>query len=119
MDRKQSGKDAEKAAERFLNQQGLRTILRNAYCRMGEIDIVMQDQDTIVFVEVRKRKNSRYGGAAQSVDYRKQRKLIQAARYLMIRHPQWDNQPCRFDVIAFDDEPGGKPPAWFRDAFRP
>lgn len=119
MDRKKTGKDAEQDAERYLNQQGLRTLIRNAYCRMGEIDLVMQERDTIVFVEVRKRRHRNYGGAAQSVDYHKQRKLIQTARYLMLSHPQWGNQPCRFDVIAFEADLAGQEPTWYRDAFRP
>jgi len=119
MDRKQTGKDAEQTAERFLVRQGMKTLLRNAYCRMGEIDLVMQDSDTIVFVEVRKRRHRSFGGAAQSVDYYKQRKLIQAARYLMLSHPQWGSQPCRFDVIAFEAGQEGQEPAWYRDAFRP
>lgn len=119
MDRKKSGMDAERTAERFLNRNGLKTLLRNAYCRMGEIDLVMQEQDTIVFVEVRKRSHSAYGGAAQSVNYRKQRKLIQTARYLMLSHPKWSERPCRFDVIAFEAGSDITDPTWYRDAFRP
>ena len=118
MDRKQIGRDAEQRAEQFLHQQRMRTLLRNAYCRMGEIDLVMQDGDTIVFVEVRQRRHSHYGGAAQSVDHYKQRRLIQAARYLMARHPNWSNYPCRFDVIAFEPDSDPQAPLWYKDAFR-
>ena len=119
MDRRQKGKDAEQAAERFLNENGMKTLLRNAYCRMGEIDLVMQEQDTIVFVEVRHRRHRHFGGAAQSVDYYKQQKLIQTARYLMLSHPQWSSQPCRFDVIAFESGSAEQAPVWYKDAFRP
>lgn len=118
MDRKQIGKDAEQRAEQFLQQQGLRTLQRNAYCRMGEIDLVMQDGETVVFVEVRQRRHGHYGGAAQSVDHRKQRKLIQAARYLLARYPSWSNLPCRFDVIAFEPDSAPQAPLWYKDAFR-
>lgn len=118
MDRRQTGKDAEQQAEQFLNRQGLRTLLRNAYCRMGEIDLVMQEGDTLVFVEVRRRRHRGYGGAAQSVDVHKQRKLIQAARYLLARYPHWSRLPCRFDVIAFEADSAPQAPLWYKDAFR-
>lgn len=118
MDRKQIGMDAEQHAEQFLNRHGLRTLLRNAHCRLGEIDLVMQDRDTLVFVEVRQRRHRRYGGAAESVDYHKQRKLIQAARYLLARYPHWSTRPCRFDVIAFEADSAPQAPLWYKDAFR-
>lgn len=119
MDRKNTGKEAERNAERYLTTQGLKLILRNAQCRLGEIDLVMQDQDTLVFVEVRKRNDQRFGGAAQSVTHAKQRKLIQTARFLMARHPHWSLRPCRFDVIAFEADSDPQAPMWYKDAFRP
>lgn len=119
MDRKQTGTDAERTAETYLQAQGLQLIMRNARCRMGEIDLVMQEGDTLVFVEVRKRRHSRYGGAAQSVDLHKQRKLIQTVRFLFTRYPQWSERPCRFDVIAFESDSDQTTPLWYKDAFRP
>lgn len=118
MDRREIGKDAEVQAERFLHQQGLRTLARNARCRLGEIDLVMQDGDTLVFVEVRKRRHRGYGGAAQSVDQNKQRKLTLTARYLLARHPHWSLLPCRFDVIAYEADSARQGPLWYKDAFR-
>lgn len=119
MDRKAKGKDAEKAAETFLKKQGLRSLLRNASCRMGEIDLVMNEGETIVFIEVRQRSSGRFGGAAQSVDSIKQRKLIQTAQLLLQQHPEWSSRPCRFDVIAFESGSAREPPIWYKDAFRP
>lgn len=119
MDRRTTGTDAERAAERYLKTQGLKLILRNPRCRLGEIDLVMQDQDTLVFIEVRKRADDRFGGAAQSVTHTKQRKLIQTARFLMTRHPHWSQLPCRFDVIAFEADSDPQAPMWYKDAFRP
>lgn len=118
MDRRKIGTDAERAAETYLLQQGLTLLLRNAQCRLGEIDLVMRDGDTLVFIEVRKRRSRQYGGAAQSVDYHKQRKLILTAQFLLTRYPQWSNLPCRFDVIAFEAGSDQQTPLWYKDAFR-
>jgi putative endonuclease len=110
------GAAAEQAAEQWLQQQGLRTVERNFRCRGGEIDLVMRDGESLVFVEVRLRTHRAFGGAAASVTRRKQQRLIQAARYFMACRPQWRQRPCRFDVIAIDDT-GGSRWQWLRNAF--
>jgi putative endonuclease len=94
------GTEAELAAQDFLQQQGLQALARNHRCRGGEIDLVMRDRDTLVFVEVRLRRNPNFGGALASVDQRKQRRLGLAAQHYLQRH-RWDG-PCRFDVIGLD-----------------
>ncbi|MBP0047370.1 YraN family protein [Marinobacterium sp. AK62] len=119
MDRNQIGKDAEQRAELWLLKQGLQAIERNAHCRLGEIDLIMQDGEQLVFVEVRTRSHRDHGGAAESVDWRKQQKLIRAARYLLSRNPHWSLSPCRFDVIAYEGDSESTPPIWYKDAFRP
>jgi len=119
MDRKQIGTDAERRAEAWLNGQGLVLLQRNAQCRLGEIDLIMRDHDQIVFVEVRTRGRSGFGGAAASVDWRKQQKLIRAARYMLSRNPHWSQLPCRFDVLAYEGDSETTPPVWYKDAFRP
>lgn len=106
------GKDAETRAEAMLMHEGLRTIARNYHCRGGEIDLVMRDGDQMVFVEVRYRSHSGYGGAAASVGPGKQQRLILAARHYLISSG-WSG-PCRFDVVAFERNDGGR---WIRDAF--
>lgn len=107
------GLDGERQAERFLLAQGLELITRNYRCRHGEIDLVMRQGATLVFVEVRRRSRSDFGGAAASVDLRKQRRLIAAARHYLA----WlgkEPPPCRFDVVAIE---GGDRPQWLPDAF--
>lgn len=119
MDRKQIGMDAERRAEAWLTTQGLTLLQRNAQCRLGEIDLIMRDHDQIVFVEVRTRGRAGFGGAAASVDWRKQQKLIRAARFMLSRNPHWNNVPCRFDVLAYEGDSETTPPVWYKDAFRP
>ncbi len=98
------GQQAEKQALRYLAERGLRLLEQNYRCRRGEIDLVMRDHDTLVFVEVRFRSHSAFGGAAASIDSRKQGRLIYAARHYLQRHRQTES-PCRFDVVAMG--PGG------------
>ncbi len=110
------GSAAEVLATRFLEGAGLVLVERNVRCRFGEIDIVARDGDCVVFVEVRLRASSRFGGAAASVDAGKQRRLIAAARWYLSRHPRLADHPCRFDVVALAGVDG--PVDWLRDAFR-
>ena len=106
------GKDAETRAEAMLAREGLQTVARNYRCRGGEIDLIMRDSAHLVFVEVRLRSHSSYGGALSSVGTKKQQRLIIAARhYLMTSN--WTG-PCRFDVVAFEQD---RERHWIRNAF--
>ena len=109
-----TGAAAEKQAERFLQKQGLRILARNYKTPGrggGEIDLIAQDGDTLVFVEVRQRSRQDYGGAAASVGRAKQKHLHFAAqRYLQALSTL---PPCRFDVLAVD----GEQVEWLRAAF--
>jgi putative endonuclease len=112
---KQRGDDAEEAALQFLQQQGLRLLHRNYRTPGrggGEIDLILQESDsTVVFVEVRQRAGSRFGGALGSIGTAKQRRIIFAARYFLWR---WRVlPPSRFDVVAW--EPDGM--VWLKAAF--
>lgn len=98
MFRKKLGTDAEQAARRYLEARGLKFVSANYHCRFGEIDLVMQDAQTLVFVEVRLRSSARYGGAAASVDRRKQAKLIATAEHYLQHHAH--DGAARFDVVA-------------------
>ncbi len=104
----------ETQAEAWLHQQGLRLLHRNYRCRMGEIDLVMQDGDMLVFVEVRRRFHAGFGGAAASVDWRKRQRIVLAARNYLLRLGQMP--ACRFDVVAFEGDCGQ--PVWYRNAFQ-
>ena len=97
------GRRAEDEAARHLESHGLRISARNYRCRGGEIDLIADDGGCIVFVEVRLRQDSRFGGAAASITAAKQQRIILAAQMWLggagRRHA---NQPCRFDAILLD-----------------
>ncbi|MGB5833799.1 MAG: YraN family protein [Thiohalocapsa sp.] len=111
-DARRTGEAKEGVARLFLETHGLRHVAHNVHCRHGEIDLVMRDDQTLVFVEVRYRRNERFGGALASVDRRKQRRLIATAGYYLQRHPT--NLPCRFDVVAIGS---GDQVEWIQNAF--
>jgi len=94
------GAAAEALAARFLEARGVRVVERNYRCRGGEIDIVATDGATLVFVEVRLRRGSAFGGAAASITAAKQRRLALAARHYLGRLGR--EPPCRFDAILLD-----------------
>lgn len=116
--RRQRGDAAETACANWLSAQGLRLICRNWRSRMGEIDLVMRDGSTVVFIEVRFRSSSDHGGAVASVHQHKQRRLVAAARHYLARRPQHAACPCRFDVVAMTrDEQGEFAFDWIQSAF--
>lgn len=117
MDRKQLGKDAEQLAELFLKKKKLKTVAQNFSCRFGEIDLIMLDTRTLVFIEVRKRKNRDFGGAAASVTRRKQQRIIKTAQWFLVQHRDYQHLDCRFDVIAFEDDAATDKPLWYKGAF--
>ncbi len=110
-----SGRAAEALARDHLQKHGLRLLAQNWSCRGGELDLVMLDGDTVVFVEVRYRKHAAWGGALESVDARKRQRLILAAELFLQRESRWGRQPCRFDVVAIS--PGDTGLNWLRNAF--
>lgn len=117
--RRQLGDKWEARTQRYLQRHGLACIAKNFHSRFGEIDLVMLDEDTLVFVEVRYRGAGSRINAALSVDRKKQQKLQMAALYFISRHPQWGNTTMRFDVVAIDQHEGQAPrPRWIKDAFR-
>jgi len=112
---KRIGDAAEDEALQYLQAQGLRLVMRNYRTPGrggGEIDLIMQDPDnTLVFVEVRKRKSTRHGGAAASVSRVKQRRIVFAAQFYLLKLRTLP--PCRFDVVEVT--PDGL--AWLKAAF--
>lgn len=97
--KKQTGDTAEALAASHLAQHGLRVLERNWRVRGGEIDLICMDHATLVFVEVRLRRNSNFGGAAASITPSKQRRIILAARHYLAGKRECD---CRFDVVLLD-----------------
>lgn len=113
LNKNNQGLAAENAAAHFLQQQGLSLIAQNYSCRYGEIDLIMREGSVLVFIEVRLRSNRDFTSAADSIDQRKQHKLIRAAQFYLQSldsHP-----PCRFDAILFDDTLY-QSPNWIRNA---
>lgn len=115
-DHLEKGQEAEALAAEFLKNQGLRLIERNFRCKLGEIDLIMKDQSTLVFVEVRLRSNRFFTQAAESVNWQKQRKLINTAQFYLQQHKLVDSAICRFDVIAIENN-AINPSNWIKNAF--
>ncbi|MFH2135940.1 MAG: YraN family protein [Pseudomonadota bacterium] len=110
------GAQAERTAAQYLQRQGLRLLQTNYRCRFGEIDLILKDRDSLVFVEVRLRSRSDFGGAAASIDARKQHKLILAAQhYLSSVTP---TPPCRFDAVLLSSAEGGEGIEWLKNAIQ-
>jgi putative endonuclease len=107
------GEDAEALAAEFLARNGVTITQRNYRCRFGEIDLIARDGATLVFVEVRSRRQEGYGGPAESITAAKRARLIRAASHYLANEPQ--NTPARFDAILIR----GEPPRieWIRGAF--
>jgi putative endonuclease len=117
-DARTRGAAIEAAAREFLAAHGLRAVAANASYRFGELDLVMLDRGTLVFVEVRYRRDARFGGGAVSVDGNKRRKLVKAAQAFLCAHRRYADAPCRFDVVDASGDPAAPAFAWLRDAFR-
>ena len=111
------GRRAERRAERFLRRKGLRTLTRNYARRSGEIDLVMVDGETLVFVEVRYRGPGAWGGGLESVDRRKQRRLARTAALYLDDHPAHRFREARFDVVAASSANYGIACEWIPNAF--
>jgi len=114
-----AGDDTERSAEALLRSRGLRLLTRNYRCRSGEIDLIMLDDDYLVFVEVRLRSNLAYVNALESVERRKQAKIISAAKHFLLENPIYLQHFCRFDVVASAqvDTPTSQL-IWIKDAFQ-
>ena len=108
----QAGVIAEQQAAKFLQQHGLVQLEKNYRCRQGELDLVMQDQATLVFVEVRLRQDARFGDALESIDTHKQNRIRKAAEHYLLHHI-WTG-PCRFDAVGLN---GTGKLCWVQSAF--
>lgn len=97
---KKLGQQAEDFACHYLKKQGLSLITRNYACRLGEIDLIMQDKDVLVFIEVRYRHNLKFGHSLETVHSGKQSKLIKTAKYYLQFHSMPANNTYRFDVLG-------------------
>ena len=113
-----AGQAAENHALEYLQGHGLQLLARNWRCKGGELDLVMLDADTVVFGEVRYRLHAAFGGALDSIDGRKQKRLVLAASLFLQKESRWANYPCRFDVVALQgSQHAGRPLQWLKNAF--
>ena len=113
----QRGKLAEQTALFFLQKQGLSLLKQNFTCRLGEIDLIMQQADELAFIEVRMRTNTLYGDGFASVTQQKQRKIILAASLYLAKNSRYANANCRFDVISVSGSGNICSDDWIKHAF--
>lgn len=107
-----TGAQAEVAAAQYLQRLGLKLVDTNYRCRFGEIDLILREGETLVFAEVRQRGRADFGGAAASIDARKQRRLILTAQHYLTSLPR--TPACRFDAVLMD---GAGNIEWLKNAF--
>ena len=117
LNKNNAGLEAEKLAATFLANHGLKLVTQNYHCRFGEIDLIMTDAKTLVFIEVKLRSNSQFGGAAASITPQKQQKMILTAQHYLQQHVKNQSQTaCRFDAILMD-KTNINSIEWIRNAF--
>ena len=114
---RKSGAFWEKTAASFLRTQGLQLLHRNFSSRFGEIDLIMEDQGTLVFVEVKYRKNSSHGSGADAVTFHKQSRISRTAAWYLAMNPQRAEQVCRFDVLSIHPQEMDQGINWIKAAF--
>ena len=108
---------SEDIAAEFLQRQGLELLVTNYRYRTGEIDLIMIDDQTLVFVEVKQRRDSQFGRPEESVGMAKQAKLRRTAASYLQRHDRSQSWPCRFDVVAITGGPHAPVCRWIQNAF--
>jgi putative endonuclease len=112
------GRRWEAAAAQYLEERGLRVIARSYRCRLGELDLVCRSPETLVVVEVRARGTGARCSAAESIGHRKRQRIVLATRHMLMRKPELNGLPIRFDVVAFDAIDTDAPlVAWIKNAF--
>jgi putative endonuclease len=113
-----SGENAETAVCDFLIRKQLRLLAKNVRYRFGELDLVMLDQNTVVFVEVRYRQSQQFGGALASIDKKKCRRIANAAQAWLGDNTHYLQHACRFDVAAVSGNAPHLAIDWHADAFQ-
>jgi putative endonuclease len=111
---RERGNYFENQALQYLKRHGLKLLQRNFCCSLGEIDLIMLEQNILVFVEVRYRQNQSYGPAVETISYHKQQKIQKAAHYFLLTHKIYQKNYCRFDSVTID----GEKMKWTKNAFQ-
>ena len=126
---RKKGDEVERFVERYLRRQGLKPLSRNYHSRYGEIDLIMQDNSGsqrhgsqrlsyLVFIEVRFRANTDHGSGAETVNYKKQQKIIKTAQFFLQQSKKYQHLNCRFDVVSVTLEHKSLSADWLKDAFQ-
>ena len=115
--RKQMGNTSEDIALEYLQERGYRLIQRNYRCKAGEIDLIVQKDDILVFAEVRSRTGTQYGEPSESVNRKKQDKIRKTAKYYLYCNRHLERYYCRFDVLSIVWQDGRARVEWIADAF--
>lgn len=111
-----AGQQKEQLAAQWLQQQGISLLAQNFRIKGGELDLIGLDaQQTLIFFEVKYRQSAQYGHASEFISAQKQRRLIRSAQVFLLKHPQYQNLPQRFDVITFEGQQ--TQPNWIQNAF--
>ncbi|MHC9509883.1 YraN family protein [Kangiella sp. M94] len=118
MSTRQRGEKVELFAENHLKQQGLKLIEKNYNSRYGEIDLIMMEHRTLVFCEVRFRANTSYGSGAETVNLKKQQKIIKTAQLYLQAHKKMQQHDCRFDVVSVTLAAQEPLIEWHKNAFQ-
>lgn len=111
------GQAFEDLALAHASKAGLKLVERNFNCRHGELDLIMREREIVVFIEVRYRRSSSFGGPLDSVGTSKQARLIKTAGIFLQTHPELAKRPCRFDVMAICGSIEKPDINWQRNAF--
>ncbi len=111
------GRTAEQLAARYLRDQGLVLVASNHRARVGELDLVMRDGQTLVIVEVRSRSSTRVATPAETIDRYKQRRIVLATQHFILRNRHYSEWPLRFDVVGITGQLDAAQITWIRDAF--
>ena len=111
------GDSAEQLVASYLLKHGLKLVEKNYTCKLGEIDLVMQDGNTLVFIEVRSRKNQKFMHTFETIDLRKQRKIINTSLNFLQRYPAYRHQDIRFDAVAVIQNQKYSEIDWIKNAF--
>jgi putative endonuclease len=114
---RQAGAHWEKTAESFLLSRGLKLLRRNFSSRFGEIDLIMEDNRTLVFVEVKYRTSKQHGTGADAVTLQKQGRISRTASWFLVKNPDRAEQYCRFDVVSIDPLNKDQGISWIKAAF--
>ncbi len=114
----EKGRAAEEVALKYLRARGLKLVESNYRCRLGEIDLILWDDDELVVAEVRLRSSRHFGTPAETITGNKCNRIMRATLHFISTRPEFRDAPIRFDVVAIDERAGQLRSEWIRDAFR-